>query len=77
MEILTAMDAQIGLVTRSIEKLRLVRQGMIYRSRRTHNQSRQSLRRVADLVVPGQFGSAIGLFGSNLMASDIATLGSP
>jgi type I restriction enzyme, S subunit len=76
-EILDALDDQIALVTASIEKLLLVRLGMVRDLIEHIDPSRQPKRRVADLVVAGQFGSAIGPFGSNLMASDYRNSGVP
>lgn len=76
-EVLDALDDQIGGVKRSIEKLGFVRQGMVTELVERIDQSHQSLRRVAELVVPGQLGSAIGPFGSNLMASDYRASGIP
>ncbi|AEF43143.1 restriction endonuclease subunit S [Hoyosella subflava] len=76
-EILDTLDDQIRATEQIIAKLKLARAGLMADLVERDDHRHSDRHCIADLVAPGQFGSAIGPFGSNLVASDYRNYGVP
>jgi type I restriction enzyme, S subunit len=76
-EILDALDDQIRETEQILAKQSWVRQGLIEDLVQKNHSQEGQIYSLSELLVPGPFGSSIGPFGSNLVASDYRSSGIP